>query len=467
MTESPIASYRTVASILRLDTRWPDPEPCCGRFYCKLKERDNCWEATGEVQSIYLDHLIDPINDVTSDVLENLGRNLSYRPIFSHNIYMVGQEKRKSNPIIFFCCEDESARTKARNIVTSSCEILKKYPGIRLGDMSFAPECNATPDIPTRITDSDPSIQQDSSPLRVFIKPDVLSPGERIPGIGVPIVFDLDEQNKYRHATIGGFITLGSGTIYGLTTAHGFQKSDYKVVKSKTPQVRKFDYSLDPSDLSDSKTLQDPAENDDASIERASQLTRSSALASSQTTPRTVQMITTDDTGRSETALDSHDRLLGEVAYSSMENNSLGLDWALIELTYTRLNAVNFVHLTEYHIIELFHRHNRHMDQVRSVTIRGVEPRLPRPLLDARSVLAVTGESGVLTGTIPGASTSILLPGTSRMQEVWHCTLNGAIREGDCGSFVIDLHSANVYGHIVAGVIGTGFAYIVPAYGAA
>lgn len=257
MTEPPEASYRTVGSILRLDTCWPDPEPCCGRFYCKLKERDKCWEATGEVQIVYLNHFIGPINDITFDIQENLGKNLSYRPIFSHNIYMVGQKKRKSNPIIFFCCEEESARTRARNIVASSCEIskiLKKYPAIHLGDMSFAPECSATPDIPARSADAGLWIHEEySSSRRVFIKPGFPSPGKDYPGVGVPVIFARNEHNESREATIGGFISLGNGTIYGLTTAHGFQKNDYEVVKSKAPQVRKFDYEMDPSDTSDSE----------------------------------------------------------------------------------------------------------------------------------------------------------------------------------------------------------------------
>jgi hypothetical protein len=36
-----------------------------------------------------------------------------------------------------------------------------------------------------------------------------------------------------------------------------------------------------------------------------------------------------------------------------------------------------------------------------------------------------------------------------------------SIEEGDYGSLVVDPSNGNVYGHIVAGNIGTGFAYIV------
>lgn len=36
--------------------------------------------------------------------------------------------------------------------------------------------------------------------------------------------------------------------------------------------------------------------------------------------------------------------------------------------------------------------------------------------------------------------------------------------EGDSGSWVVDTNSGDLYGHIVAGVLGSNTVYIVPAY---
>lgn len=40
---------------------------------------------------------------------------------------------------------------------------------------------------------------------------------------------------------------------------------------------------------------------------------------------------------------------------------------------------------------------------------------------------------------------------------------SGPLREGDCGSIVIDMETSEVYGHTICGDPGHGFAYVVPA----
>lgn len=123
------------------------------------------------------------------------------------------------------------------------------------------------------------------------------------------------------------------------------------------------------------------------------------------------------------------DCLFGEVAYTSMEKDSLGLDWALIEVTYDRLHTINFIDPSERKISTISNTQDLSIGNGATITIRDIEPPLSPPLPGPRQVLAVTGGSGVLSGIISGTSTSILLPGTSKMQEVWNVHLHGAIRK--------------------------------------
>jgi hypothetical protein len=144
ITETQRASYRTVPDILRLVPRWPDPRSCCGVLFCVFENKDKCWEATNGVRSTYNDSLRSAIDEILDDTEDLLGQDARYRPFFCHSIYMVGRKEKRSNPVIFFCCEDAPLRIKARDVVKTSA-IMRNYPAIRLGHASFPPEFNAPP----------------------------------------------------------------------------------------------------------------------------------------------------------------------------------------------------------------------------------------------------------------------------------------------------------------------------------
>lgn len=144
ITETQTASYRTVHDILRFAPRWPDPKSCCGVLFCIFDNKDKCWEATNGVRSTYNDSLRSAIDEILDDEEDRLSQDARYRPFFCHSIYMVGRKQKRSNPVIFFCCEDASLRIKARDVVRASA-IMRNHAAIRLGHTSFPPEFNAPP----------------------------------------------------------------------------------------------------------------------------------------------------------------------------------------------------------------------------------------------------------------------------------------------------------------------------------
>jgi hypothetical protein len=144
ITETQTASYRTIHDILRITPRWPDPKSCCGVLFCVFDNKDKCWEAINGVRSTYNDSLRSAIDEILDDEEDRLGLDTRYRPFFCHSIYMVGRKQKRSNPVIFFCCEDASLRIKARDVVKASA-IMRDHAAIRLGHASFPPEFNAPP----------------------------------------------------------------------------------------------------------------------------------------------------------------------------------------------------------------------------------------------------------------------------------------------------------------------------------
>jgi hypothetical protein len=197
----------------------------------------------------------------------------------------------------------------------------------------------------------------------------------------------------------------------------------------------------------------------------------------SRETKSTHDAITKREKGK---GVQQHQNLrLGKIWQTSIENNSLGLDWALIEIDNDQFQAVNqfSVEKSTYFDIDnsealISSQDSRyHLLQVKGI----VQKLLPRPF-----VLAVTGRGAPLAGTTSGTIVSMRLPGATNMCEIWNVQFNGMIgktiilclanvevtfllEQGDCGSFVVDPNSGNLYGHIVAGNIGSGFVYIMPA----
>ncbi|KAF2804179.1 uncharacterized protein BDZ99DRAFT_348118, partial [Mytilinidion resinicola] len=77
---------------------------------------------------------------------------------------------------------------------------------------------------------------------------------------------------------------------------------------------------------------------------------------------------------------------------------------------------------------------------------------------------AATGSKGLIAGRMSGTPSFMRLPGSTLCQEVYTIHLAGPVANGDCGSWVMNADSGDLYGHIVAGSPESGVAYIIPAY---
>ncbi|KAK8039981.1 pngase family [Apiospora rasikravindrae] len=110
-----------------------------------------------------------------------------------------------------------------------------------------------------------------------------------------------------------------------------------------------------------------------------------------------------------------------------------GLDYVLLPLDGGDPNAVNEVKLR---------------DPTRSPILH-VPYAVEMPSRQCR-VIAVTGSSGVVHGTLLPGATYLRIATSAAVQKLYIVQLQGAVVEGDCGSAVLDERSGGFYGHISA-----------------
>lgn len=128
---------------------------------------------------------------------------------------------------------------------------------------------------------------------------------------------------------------------------------------------------------------------------------------------------------------------LGDLVFSSTDGCRTDLDYALIEIKPPTLRTFDKVAHTTY---------------------------VPAMKLVDANVVAFTGSRGAISGKLSGTPSFLRLPYQKTFQEVWTVRLAGPLAKGDCGSWVVDSESGDVYGHLIAGNPESGIAYIVPAY---
>jgi hypothetical protein len=80
----------------------------------------------------------------------------------------------------------------------------------------------------------------------------------------------------------------------------------------------------------------------------------------------------------------------------------------------------------------------------------------------ASKVVAVTASGGIMPGQLLATPSFMRPPHSQSCQKLWTVKLQGALAKGDCGSWILDAVTGDIYGHIIAGSPGAGFAYIIP-----
>ncbi|KAH7416641.1 hypothetical protein BKA64DRAFT_636042 [Cadophora sp. MPI-SDFR-AT-0126] len=398
---------------------WPSPHLSLGKK-CSPFGRKECWEVTGPAQVISSD-LFGAVRTLLNSRTEYLNEKESKPCFIMFGLYMIGDDGAHANPTLLLSCERKVPRRKALKLVKES-GILSGYPGVRLAE-SIRP----------------PSVIQ--APVFLGGAEENLYVGEEDPDIvewppsksicGIPVYgreqIGPDSYSSYE-ATVGGVVCL-NGKPYGLSTAHSFQKEDL----STSAPDDEFDFEFAYGDWEETDSFDKTSETSPTSDTSFSSHSPNSSTQISQSQGRTNPLGTYVPRGA--------------VKWMSLDSGNIGSDWALVEFRPLNPVSVNTVSFLKNSL-------------TRQLLIKSIVQTGPAE----RKVLAVTGFNGIVPGVMSKIPTFMMLPGGDSFEEVWTVAFkDGNIGYGDCGSWIIDDETGDLYGHIIAGSPESSVAFIMPA----
>jgi hypothetical protein len=416
-----------------------------------LNGRYTCWEAVGPVRETWK-----RLGPEIKDYVEN---SCKYGPSLSFGIYMIGRTEDRAAPKILICSTDLIARKEVRKAIHGS-GILSRYPPIGLGDTGRLPDLMAREDIEPTFP-SDLNLGEETVVLS--------SPLDN--AFGRRLFIPRRDGVSLRPATAGPILHIND-RIYQLTVGHAFLELD-----DNTLSETLFS-SLDDCDFDGQSDLEDedhcakdkgnivikemllhdncsPTSNDNCAKlqdssssgpESSSSTTASQALLPSgvDLSARSVSASSRQSQKKEPAVTRRLDRI-GKLALVSETGTKQSLDYALVELEGVYRDGNNEIACEP------------------NGTQRWLRVRRAAEIDSDVKIITMTASSGLLSGKLSATASYMRLPNQKTFQELYSVHLEGKLSDGDCGSGVVDQAVGDLYGHIVAGSIGTGIAYIVPA----
>ncbi|KAI1011057.1 hypothetical protein LB504_002190 [Fusarium proliferatum] len=442
---SPLRSWESGIAILsgRSATRrlaWPEPELSIGRCIGKVG-KELCWVAKG------------PARDAFAALAPKIKAYLerSVEPVSSWvtwSMYMFGKSENSASPAILFCCEVVAHRKQVRNTIKDS-GILDEFPGVKTAHMSRPPDFNQL----VQLADDGTTLPFDHRPVLASLESNPC-------GMQLFVESNIDDGTCYKQATVGGIIQL-SDKFYYTTAGHVLSPDTAPSYTEDEVSDDEFEIDDDDDELSEVNDVTSTAyekawlaqANDAAMSPPYTSSTESKMLQppfsssiqdmqatqeGSKCTSRRVL-----EKGPSVSTFLPPERL-GHVYLSSLDEPPSGLDYALIEVTRPSHCVANKIALSSF-------------------SAQG-EAKIQRVVTEGpKDVKILTSTSrGTLAGVMSGTPLYTRLPNSNMYQEVYTVLLDSRLEAGDCGSWVIDAESGNLYGHIVAGSPDSGAAIVVP-----
>ncbi|CVK99368.1 related to PNG1-protein with de-N-glycosylation function (N-glycanase) [Fusarium mangiferae] len=442
---SPLRSWESGIAILsgRSATRrlaWPEPELSIGRCIGKVG-KELCWVAKG------------PARDAFAALAPKIKAYLerSVEPVSSWvtwSMYMFGKSENSASPAILFCCEVVAHRKQVRNAIKDS-GILDEFPGVKTAHMSRPPDFNQL----VQLADDDTTLLFDHRPVLASLESNPC-------GMQLFVESSIDDGTCYKQATVGGIIQL-SDKFYYTTAGHVLSPDTAPSYTEDEVSDDEFEIDDDDDELSEVDDVASTAyekawlaQANDAAMSppytsstesKMLQIPFSSIIQEMQATDEESKCMSRRviENGPSLSTFSPPERL-GHVYLSSLDESSSGLDYALIEVTRPAHCIANKIAFS-------------------SVSAKG-ETKIQRVVTDGpKDVKILTSTSrGTLTGVMSGTPLYTRLPNSSLYQEVYNVLLDSRLEAGDCGSWVVDAESGNLYGHIVAGSPDSGAAIVIP-----
>ncbi|KAF4632425.1 hypothetical protein G7Y89_g5690 [Cudoniella acicularis] len=414
--------------------RWENPQFSVGAPHTSLDllGRYKCWSLKDKSPA----HLVwktvsKAIISLLEDRYEHLDAGGSDLMV---EMFMTGRKPTTSSPTILFSCEGKTCRQTAMAMVQKK-GILTDHPGVLMAECSKLPRPLALD-------------EESDAPL--------LPPGIYLSGIlrgfGTPVLIYTEEGKPPRKATVGGIITIDH-ELYGVTAAHAFFPPKEEEVSDNDDVEFAFFGDEQPYDSGDDEELVELT----SQASMSSESSQSPGMDESEFSFQGSVTSSSDSTTNERIQLARHTPVididgektavkLGELFTSTEAGERL--DWALVKIRAS-LASPQTTHLL-----------------LQSNIVWGEKFIYPKTIGNATSdmpVLIFTGSDGLIEGRLSGVTSFAINSNSHTFQSLLTVRrLVGKFSDGDCGSWVFDKETGDVYGHVVSGYSETGTAYIVP-----
>ena len=438
--------------------RFPDPQNSIGRSVntdCEKLPRwepgELCWEPSGAALDAY-----NSFRPTIKTLLDQQCEEVPEKAGLILGLYMIGFSSSTAAPVLVLVCKNRYIAKEAQKIIKKS-KILDGYPGFRTALMSALPTGELV-----LLAAEEPSGNKDAhthESLAVYF-----DPTDPIRVIAMSIIIKPSE-GPLRRATANA---IYHDKKYGyFTAAHAFHKglhvpdtnvgwgSDAEMSsgdeddcnEEELRQLSQHSMSSHEESLSDqSSTSAESLErvhflgSGDASVTHTSQ----SHLVGPQDSGTHIIAVQNDSSSFSSRTIseESHNlELMGHLLMSSASK-----DWAV-------------VHVSNAQVIRALEEAER----LETATINGIAPNICHA-----SAVAYTAR-GPVVGIVSGAPILLRFPQSNTFAEAFpfRCdNFQGGVEMGDCGTFVVDQHTKELFGHVIAGsrVGSSTTAYIMAAY---
>jgi len=369
---------------------------------------------------------------------------------------MIGRTKSSAKATILVCSPDEDFRKTVRRSIKGS-GIMDHYPSIGLGDTSKLPDLLTQEDIQC-------ASQPNGNPNKDIL---VFSPPSDN-AFGRSLFISSPARAAFRPATAGPILHV-NGNIYQLTIGHAFldsneftslqrQNSNYddcdfdgQSESEDEDSIESFGRVHETHSITNGNT--DGFEHKPKPRSILTERSKASSSTTHQVTPLPLPPVSVENTSKDITdfqvarpLISQNWDLVGKLGFHSETGDRQRLDFALVKLEDAYRDDTNLVACGP----------NGSQYWKRVVKVVDISS------TDV-NIVTVTASSGFLSGKLCATASYMRLPNQRALQELYPIFLDGKLSHGDCGSGVIDKKLGYLYGHIVAGNVGTGHAYIVPA----
>ena len=457
---------RSLSTFFKPKPSWPNPQASTGLSLQRVGSR-YCWEAIGPVRRKFDEELQEEVRQYITRNSQSLDAPVVW------SVYMIGRRRETSCPVLAFVSRDKRSRQTIRDLIKTS-GILEKYRGFHSMD------CERPLGFQSLTTIASNTVSRSEHVQAVSVHDTRLKAhSENLLGA------KLFVPRAGRSATAG--VTLEwHGRYFMLTVAHVFNASTSDVFPHQDSS-EEFEYDIDSCDESDEDdgTLMDATSRASMTTEEDDRDGSLDSLWTGSLTSNEPREFQKSQTASADTELEHPERML------TLENN-VACWTGLSDVTETSLPGhaprleAGFSEMSEKAISlnqPFYSSEAERNDSLDYALAELAEPKVPSYQINSQDylqtgslmvntevsrcpvqaeIIVVTASSGVIRGRMSGTPSFMQRPQVSTQQELWTIYIDGVLSNGDCGSCVFDAVTGVAYGHIVAGSLGFGSAYIIP-----